>query len=117
MVSSSHDPLPLIQSLFDKCDHVREFCFVAVLSVLQQEARSELWSVSVVSCFQFVPDEPGVRMVSYKRLNPEDVHLSCPGLAKEPSVVGEGFPVSPFVAPQASETPECGPGCAYVTVE
>lgn len=37
-------------------------------------------------------------MASYKRLSPEDVHLSCPGLAKESSAVQEDFPVSPYVS-------------------
>ncbi|XP_056890732.1 lysosomal alpha-glucosidase isoform X1 [Takifugu flavidus] len=33
-----------------------------------------------------------MKMASYKRLSPEDVYLSCPGSAKQPSVVPEQFP-------------------------
>lgn len=37
-----------------------------------------------------------MKMASYKRLSPEDVYLSCPVSAKQPSVVPEQFPVSPY---------------------
>lgn len=44
-----------------------------------------------------------MRMASYKRLNPEDVHLSCPALVKEPSTVRKESSVSLYVTLSATK--------------
>lgn len=53
---------------------------------------------SLLSCSQREPDKASVRMASYKRLSPEDVHLSSPALVKEPPTTRRGFSVSLYVA-------------------
>lgn len=73
-------------------------------NVTDSHARSERrltelssLSVSLVSSGCSVWRAPSLRMVSYKRLNPEDVHFAGAAPSQQPCPAHEDAPVSPHV--------------------
>lgn len=104
------------ESSFHECKHDSvqpNFCSPSLLWSRRRDHVLNFELPSFLSCFQFLSDEASMRMASYKRLNPEDVLLSCPALAKEPSALQKEFSVSLDANLLAAKL-ECRPNCVNV---
>lgn len=89
---SDFQKLPFMNVNMIRCSQT--FCSPSQLWSRRRDHLQDFELPSFLSCSQFLAEPASTRMASYKRLNPEDVLLSCPGLAKEPSALQKEFSVS-----------------------